>query len=53
MDNPERNQLANDGFLPLAHWEMLKIEQDAPALEDELEVYGIKYLSPTVPREEF
>ena len=32
---------------------MLKIEQDAPALEDELEVDGIKYRSPTVPREEF
>ena len=32
---------------------MLKIEQDAPALEDELELDGIKYCSPTVPREEF
>ena len=53
MDNPERNQLANDGFLPLARWDMLKIEQDAPAFEDELEVDGIKYRSPTVPREEF
>ena len=53
VDNPEINQLANDGFLLLARWEMFKIEQDAPALEDELEVDGIKYRSPTVPREEF
>ena len=53
VDNPEINKLANDGFLPLARWEMLKIEKDAPVLEDKLEVDGIKYLSPTVPREEF
>ena len=53
MDHPERNQLENDGFSPLARWEMLKIEQYAPALEYELEVDGIKYRSPTVPREEF
>ena len=32
VDNPERNQLVNDGFSPLARWEILKIEQDAPAL---------------------
>ena len=53
LNNPERNQLANDGFSPLARWEMLKVDENAPALEDELEVNGIKYRSPTVPREEF
>ena len=53
MDNPEINKKANNGFSPLACWEMLKIEQDAPGLENELEVDGIKYCSPTVPLEEF
>ena len=53
MGNSEIYQLENDEFSPLARWEMLKIEQDAPALEDELEVDGTKYRSPTVPGEEF
>ena len=31
----------------------IKVEEDAIPLEDELEVGGIKYCAPTVPREEF
>ena len=53
MDNPERNQLENNGFSSIARRDMFKIEQDDPALEDELDLDGIKYRSPTVPREEF
>ena len=53
VGNPERNQLASDGFSPLARWELLKVEEDAIPLEDELEVGGIKYCAPTVPCEEF
>ena len=53
VGNPAQNQLASNGFSPLARWELLKVEEESIPLEDELEVGGIKYCAPTVPREEF
>ena len=53
MNNPEAEQLGKDGFSPLARWEYLEDKDESLDLKDELEVDGIKYRSPTIPREEF
>ena len=53
VENPEVQQLANDGFSPLAKWTYLQDKNEMIDLTDELEVDGIKYRSPTTPKEEF
>ena len=53
IDNPEVEQLAKDGFSPLARWQYLEEKDGTVDLKDELLVDGVKYRSPTTPREEF
>jgi len=53
VDNTEVQQLASDGFSPLAKWNYLEDKDETIDLTNELNVDGIKYRSPTTPREEF
>ena len=53
LDNPEIQQLANDGFSPHTIWEYLEAVDELVDLTDELELDGVKYRAPTTPREEF
>lgn len=53
INNPKAEQLCKHGFGPQARWEYLEEKDCSLQLKDELEVNGVKYRSPTTPREEF
>ena len=53
LENPDREQLMNDGFCPTSRWTIIAEPGDKQLKEDELEVDNIKYRAPTTPREEF
>ena len=53
MNDHEVEQLGKDRFSPLARWVYLKEKDESLDLKDELQVDGVKYRSPTTPREEF
>ena len=53
LDNPNREQLVNDGFAPRSRWIILPDPENKVLLTNELEVGDVKYRAPTTPREEF
>ena len=53
IDNPDIEQLVNDGFDPNTRWEILNEPENKVLWKDELEIGDVKYRAITTLRDKF